>query len=136
MPDEIEPFWKAALHVIGPILGLFLAAIIVGAAYESLDNAGWMSHDHTVNMFMKDDWLVGENRTCMGIQSPGTPTKKAELASLFCPEDYVASTPHNISIKFWGRIDRPTTELGKIWGERYDWQCTRTSEGFVCKAIN
>jgi hypothetical protein len=114
---------------------LFLLAILAGGgfiAYTALDNAGWIQHNQIVDLYMKGDWLIGENRTCTGFQS-GT-GEASHLTSLSCPETFALDeAPHNMSIKFWGKVSRPDMTKAGLF---LQWQCTRTSEGFVCKALN
>jgi hypothetical protein len=112
-----------------------LIAILVGGvflAYSVLDNAGLMTHSKAVDVYMKGDWLVGENRVCSGVQMPND-KKTYEMDALFCPSDAPAEQGHNISIRFWGRISRPDA----VRAERLlTWQCTRSSDGFTCKALD
>jgi hypothetical protein len=49
------------------------AIILAGAVYaysifsEVSDLQGWVPHTTAVDMFMEGDWLVGENRVCLGM---------------------------------------------------------------------
>jgi hypothetical protein len=74
-----------------------------------------------VDTDMNSSWLPDEERTCRTY-----PDEKGRVASIVCGE--TGSHPnHNIPVKFWGGIDR---------GAVSNWKCTRTSDGFVCRAID
>ena len=119
---------------IGCLFLLFVVGGVGYAAYSALDDAGWIQHTHEVNMYMQSDWLQGENRPCIGLQTLGTPTTPPEIASLFCPEDYAGSISHDLTVKFWGKVSRPGPRT--VWGARYRWRCTRDTDGFVCRALD
>jgi hypothetical protein len=127
MKELVVPIWK----IIMLVGGIFLVALAVSAAvafYQSCDQNGQVPHTTTVDVYMKGDWLVGENRECLGVQ--GAPPPHTNLiGSLFCPADTnVFADSHNISVKFWGRIDRA--------GTQHRWRCRRESDGFTCWAID
>jgi hypothetical protein len=113
----------------------FLLLILGGGAYwgsNALDDAGWIPHEHTVDLYMKGNWLDGENRTCTGFQSGQG--ESVHLTSLSCPgTSALDETPHNMSMKFWGKVSRPEMIRDGLW---LSWKCTRTGEGFVCRALN
>jgi hypothetical protein len=116
----------------GCLLTLVVFAIVCGGGYSALNDAGWVPHNAAVDMYMKGEWLIGENRTCTGFQSGLG--ESAHLTSLSCPETVALDeTPHNMTIKFWGKISRPEMARAGLW---LSWKCTRTSDGFVCNAIN
>jgi len=82
---------------------------------------------------MKGDWLVGENRECQAFQY--TEDSKLSVKSMFCPEDANAfETPHNLTIKFWGKVERPDAPHESR--ATLQWKCTRQSDGFTCFALN
>ena len=117
---------------------LFLLAIVAGIGYwiySASNDAGWVPHNEAVDLYFKEEWLVGENKNCTGFQSyPDGPNNSPKLTSLDCADDATFSTkPHNITIKFWGKVSRPEMAKNGLW---LSWQCTRTAEGFVCKALN
>jgi hypothetical protein len=120
---------NGCLVSIAFILGLFVFGML---AYTGLDSAGWISHDHTVDLYMKGDWLVGENRICTGTQNVNE-KHVPEVDAIFCPFDVSGGTSHNMTIKFWGKISRPDAITNpRLLG----WECTRHSDGFTCKAFN
>jgi hypothetical protein len=124
--------------VLGMLKGfgyLFLICFICGGIYNgylSIDKAGLIPHSATVELHMKSDWLVGENRVCNCMQEP-SPDKGFILSALFCPAEVSRDEGHNISIRFWGRVDRPDAEAEN---RLIHWECTRNSSGFVCKALD
>jgi hypothetical protein len=127
-PSEVSGFASGLAAL------MFLAAIGYGIYYVC-DNAGWIPHDQTLNFYMKGDWLVGENRTCIGFQSyPNGKGEDPQLTSISCPETYALDeTPHNMTVKFWGKVSRPDMMSQNLF---LSWQCIRNSDGFVCKALN
>jgi len=105
--------------------------------YTSLDDQGLMTHDKNVDVYMKGDWLVGENRTCAGIQTFGDAQHPKEMAELFCPVDAEDKNPHNLKVRFWGKISRPDASASdEVNGLKGAWRCTRESDIFTCRAIN
>ena len=117
---------------------LFLFAILSGVsywAYTSLDDAGWVPHTRTVDMYMKGDWLQGENRKCGGVGA--LEEEGMVLKGIFCPSDTSNDMPHNMSIQFWGRVSREdVSSIDEIKSTKFNWSCKRNSEGFVCKALD
>lgn len=114
---------------------LFLLAIfgLLGwIAYIEADNMGWRTHDSAVDVYMKGDWLVGENRVCSGVQAL-QPDDTYIMDALFCPAEAEASQGHNINVKFWGKTSRPDAVKAN---RLLTWQCTRNSDGFTCKALD
>jgi hypothetical protein len=120
------------------ILGAF--ALFVLGVYNSpslLDNAGWLPHTRNVDLYMLPDWFEGETRVCDGIQAAKTSRTPRAIRSLYCPLSAPMTSPHNLSVKFWGRVSR--SDVGtpeEVEGVKFQWSCTRSSDGFVCKAIN
>lgn len=115
---------------------LILLAFIVGGgfvAYKAADDAGWVQHTKTVDMYMKGDWIVGEDRECDGYQNPDPGNGGFSMSSLFCPTGYFTQQGHNISVTFWGKVSRPEAWKNQII---LHWQCTRTSDSFTCKALD
>lgn len=124
---------EQATNLVG---NLCLFLLLCGGAiwgYHALDDAGWVLHDHTVDLYMKGNWLNGENRQCTGFQTGLG--DEAHLKSLSCStaDDLDNDTPHNVSVKFWGKVSRP--EMSKA-GMFLFWKCTRTNDVFICKALN
>ena len=113
-----------------------------------LDRAGWVPHWHTVDVFIQGDWFEGENRICSGIQGKPDSKSPKEISTLHCPPDPIqpnAGLPlhsanistHNLTVVFWGRISRPgVSSEDELSGARFEWNCTRKDDRFVCRAIN
>ena len=116
---------------------LFTVAILIGltvGGYTVLNDAGWIQHAHTVDLYMAGDWLVGENRTCVAFEA--VPTGKQgdpEIYALDCPVGDYTERPHNVEVKFWGKVSRP--ELLHPFGS-FEWRCLRQSDGFTCYALD
>jgi hypothetical protein len=76
--------WAVGLFVVG-----FIAALVVNG-YQSLDNSGWIVHNHDTPVWIEGDWMVGEYRECEMMTTtppPGvaqSPEVRAELPRLFC----------------------------------------------------
>jgi hypothetical protein len=119
---------------------LVILVILVWGGYgifQWSESAGYTPHTKTVDVYMKGDWLVGENRTCAGIQTLGDAGHPKEMTALLCPIDAEYKDPHNLNVKFWGRISRPDASvLDEASGTKGAWLCTRESDTFTCKAIN
>lgn len=117
---------------------LSLLAILAGIGYwgyTALDDVGWVPHTRTVDVYMKGDWLQGENRKCGGVgvlEGDGMVLKE-----IFCPSDASNDTPHNMSIQFWGKVSRADVgSVDELKGTKFNWSCKRNSDGFVCKALD
>jgi len=125
-------------NVSGGVGCLFLLVVfgfMCYGGYNELDDKGWIQHTNNVDLYMKGEWLQGENRMCTGFQSfPSGKNEPPRLTSLSCPETYALDEiPHNMTIKFWGKVSRPDMTKAGLW---LSWQCTRNSDGFVCRALN
>ena len=110
------------------------------AAYNAIQDSGWASHTQAVDVYMKGDWLVGENRECQGLQNiPMKGEQTTGIIALYCPLDFYSDTPHNISIKFFGKTVRPELSIAPYTTNpqpHFQWRCSRSSEGFTCRALN
>lgn len=120
---------------------------------RDLDNAGWIPHRHTVDVYIQGDWFDGENRVCSGIQTNPGDKKLKEISALHCPPDSYEPdggkpapsadiSTHNLTVIFRGRVSRPAVRsIDEASGARFEWNCTRKSDGlfgdeFVCHSIN
>lgn len=119
-------------RVIRWLVSMAVLAVLGSIAYSAANSAGWVSHDKTVDIYMKGDWLVGENRVCSGIQAR-QPDDTYLMSALFCPGDAPAEQGHNLSVTFWGKISRPDAVNA---GRLLTWKCTRNGVGFTCKALD
>ena len=87
--------WSGAKIIIQWAVGLFVVGLIVALVvdgYQSLDNSGWITHDHDTPVWIQGDWLVGEYRDCQ-MRTKTVPAQRKDLDSLnelprlFCAED-------------------------------------------------
>jgi len=76
---------EESTNLIGCIALFLLLCLGAVWGYNFLDDAGWIPHDYTVNLYMKGNWLNGENRECTGFQAGLGET--AHLKSLSCSDD-------------------------------------------------
>lgn len=154
------------------VAGFGLAALVgaaiyfsIGPAYQSLDQAGWITHNHDTPVWIQGDWMVGEYRDC-GMLTTTSPAGtvlsqavKAELPRLFCGKnwdgegiaefflampDYTSATDSVWGRADWKMLDRyfhtlPVSYYGRI--DRPDsvfvwWRCQRNESALTCKALN
>jgi hypothetical protein len=139
-PEYVKEPWGTYLfHTAKDVFKLlcwFVAIIVVavlgGYGYEQLDVSGDISHDQTTDVYMSNDWLVGENRVCSLTEYPdakGKPTGK--VLGLLCPMEDKKLEPHNLSVTFKGVLD-PKGMDGEERPIAAEWTCTRGSDSFVC----
>ena len=100
--------------------------------YDELDSKGFVVHHKTVDLYMSNDWLVGENRRCFVTPESSSDGRVATFSTLTCSVVSDRTTPHNLSIAFWGRIKSPDINGAKV-AIQETWMCTRESDSFVCK---
>jgi hypothetical protein len=115
---------------------------------SDLDRLGWIFHWHTVDVYIQGEWFDGENRVCSGIQTKPDDKSPKEISALHCPPAPFESSggvsvpsanisTHNLSVVFWGRVSRPgVRSIDEASGARFEWNCTRKEDRFVCHAIN
>jgi len=114
------PLWtqlKAIYKFLRGIAFIFLAGLFAYGCYESADANGWFSHDHTVNVWMTHDWLVGEFKPCV----LGGDVKAPTMA---CGDDYNAV--HEMSVHFRGSMDALESK------KESNWNCQRKEESISC----
>jgi hypothetical protein len=142
-PDiEYEPWGKYLLRTAKNILKVFVWICGIGVAialalngYQGIDADGYIPHDRTLDVYMTNNWLVGENRLCLLIQrydTDGKPT--GHLDSLQCLVGDEKVEPHNIAVTFKGLVD-PYDVDGKLRKIPQEWTCTRASDSFVCRPM-
>lgn len=146
--------WAVGLFVVG-----FIVALVVNG-YQSLDNSGWITHDHDTPVWIQGDWLVGEYRKC---DMPVRTTR------LFCGGDAIGGgsivgftgsvsdddaanalnaamtrnaqtdwTPlekyfHVLPVRYYGRLIRPERDTERAI---LSWRCQRNSDSLTCKALD
>lgn len=127
---------------------IILSPFLLFINRREIDRAGWIPHRHTVDVYIQGDWFDGENRVCSGIQTKRNDKSPKEISAIHCPPDPVqpyGGTPspstnistHNLSVVFWGRVSRPGIRPeDELSGKRFEWNCTRKDDRFVCHAIN
>ena len=122
--------------VFGCLVVVIFLVVASVAGYDFLDSSGWVSHSRSVNLYISGDWITGESRSCLGLQSrlPGEPP---EITSLDCRIDGSAENPHdrnNIEVKFFGKISRPDLLVSET--TEFKWRCRREGDRFTCYASN
>ena len=84
--EGLRIFVKTVVGVV--VLGLAIS--IVMASHQTLDESGWITHDHVTPVWIDGNWMVGEYRTCQlltttpiagAVQSPDA---RSELPRLLC----------------------------------------------------
>lgn len=158
--DVIEYVLKTVAEYVLKTVGLLalvmvpIVVVLIGfTAYESLDSAGWITHNHDTPVWIQGDWLVGEYRECdMQTATPVVEGKQYDaddlksLPRLFCarqPHGFYGWSEmtdgdvnwqanggdfHTLSVSYFGRIARPDRWL-------ISWRCQRKSESLVCYAL-
>lgn len=119
-------------------LGIACVAIVgIGIAtifYQSLDESGRIHHDKTVDVYMDNNWLVGENRVC-GLHfqyANGKPTDT--MSGLVCSNGDEKSQSHNVTVTFKGNFTHEHDD-GVSYPVADQWRCTRESDKFTCEPI-
>jgi|SRR5579862_410538 len=132
---EYEPWGQYLLRLFKNI-GLYAAlCVVVGifaVIYEQLDVNGHIPHDRTLDLYMSNDWLAGENRICwltLQYDRNGEPT--GQLDSLQCPVPQEKIEPHNVTVTFKGDLETKDFD-GNKHTIADQWKCTRNSDGFTC----
>jgi hypothetical protein len=120
----------------GCLVTLLVAGVCIYGGYTLADNAGDVPHTKTVDLYMAGDWLVGENRTCSAIQGRDKASDPVSLGAIFCPSDAPSEHPHNVEIRFWGKVSRPELVLDTNSPRDSDWRCVRQSDEFTCYALD
>jgi hypothetical protein len=113
------------------MVGVFIAMII----YASLDESGWIQHDRTLDVYMSNNWLLGENRVCsLSFNGYGNGNLTDEMEGLWCPNGDEKLLSHNIKVTFKGVIDHKENN-GTPRKVADQWRCTRGSDKFICESI-
>lgn len=124
---------KNVVKVVAGLVAFGIAISIAGAGYDQLDVNGYISHDRTLDVYMTNNWLVGENRDCwLGIQFAANGHPSGKLDSLQCPVEFDKLEPHNVTVTFKGVVD-PYDMDGKVRTVPSEWKCTRHGDGFTCE---
>jgi hypothetical protein len=118
---------------------LFLVIILGGLiywAYSGLDSNGWISHSQQTVITAKENWLVGESKTCFSapLDVASARTLNKEVGDVFSSVDCDDGSPaHDMKITFFGRANQPD-HSGIIWRcTRNDTSSWDNSNTFTCK---
>jgi hypothetical protein len=120
--------------------GLVVILCAPGAIFWGMDNwdtaISYIPHTRTADIYFKGDWIQGEYKECAGVRK--NPPSDNELLGLDCPaRPEVGGSTHNVSIKFYGRTNRPGVSLeDEFRNRRFQWRCRRESDSFTCYALN
>jgi len=143
------------LKIGGAVVGLGFCVSVAFSLYSELDKAGWISRDHDTPTWIEGDWMVGEYRDCdlltttpVVVGSNYSKDELLHLPRLYCGRTEggffkyagefqgtnvswkaVGKSFHTFSVKYWGRLERPTR-----WKDA--WRCKRLGESIECKALN
>jgi hypothetical protein len=119
------------------------ACVICPLVFSPDDNPfdGWIPHTENVDLYMQGEWLDGETRVCMGVQTYLPLDHPLGIKALYCPSDYEGKTPHNVPVKFWGKtlrhdvtlLDEQLVDKGLL--HKFEWRCVR-SDRFTCWPLN
>lgn len=126
---------KGTGKIVGWVVGFAIVVSVALVGYDQLDLNGYIHHDRTLDVYMSNDWLVGENRECSLTEYPdakGKPTGK--VLGLMCPMDDKKLDLHNLSVTFKGILD-PKDMNGNERPIPDKWRCSRGSDNFTCEAM-
>jgi hypothetical protein len=124
--------------VLGWALLVGFAGVLVLAykAYGWLDSVGVISHDRTIEVHLKGDWMVGVTRTCNAWYFGDT------VDGLNCVGSnkgaaWREGTSHTLSVKFWGKMERADA-LAALRDPTHKGQrdCKRGQDALTCWAVN
>jgi hypothetical protein len=156
---------KWLIKTIAWALFAWFALAIMVTLYESLDDSGWIVHNHDTPVWIAGDWMVGEYRIC-GMLTTTPPPRivltqevRAELPRLLCGRNWesrgafefenVISVEADAKNALWAGGDwsafdtyfhvLPVRYNGRV--ERPDkvyisWRCQRNSGSLTCWALN
>ena len=144
-PEYVKEPWgkyllRTAKNVLIVFAGMFaisMAVVFAVSGYDWLDANGYISHDRTLDVYMSNDWLVGENRVCsLILRTDASGKLTGQLDSLICSMDSSEKhVPHNVSVTFKG-ILAPKDMDGNERPIPEQWTCTRGSNSFVCHPVS
>ena len=134
LSQSLRTALKKIVKIVGILVGIWLGAAVALYGWQSADSNGYIPHDRTLNVFMTNDWIVGENLTCWLSEKHdgnGKPTEQLDI--LVCPVAGEKMEPHNITVTFKGNL-----RLKDIEGDPLTiptvWQCRRR-DGFACDVM-
>lgn len=152
--EGLRIFLMSVKKSVRIILNIGVICLVGGVAlvgllqiYQSLDEAGWISHQHDTPVWIAGDWMVGEYRACeMRTTESVSPESRAEFPVLYCGKtetgfaeltgfaefnDSLESNRyfHALPVTYYGRINRPDSAF-------ISWRCQRNTGQLTCKALN
>jgi hypothetical protein len=106
--------------------------------YGWLDSVGAISHDRTIEVRLKGDWMAAETRTCYPWYF-GDTVDGLNCVGITTPDNasWRDGTSHNLSVKFWGKMVRADAlEAPRDPAHKGQWNCKRGSDALTCWALN
>ena len=126
---EVSTSWSGLKGFVRMAIGILFGAWLLACAvwlYDTLDSRGYFVHQQAVDLYLTEDWVVGEHRNCSFILG--------RAGALWCvPPTDLTPVPHNMTVSFHGRISATTAPNGDKFDVQNNWTCTRESDSFVCK---
>lgn len=113
---------RTMVRSVGAILAIGLVASVGYAAYKSLDEAGWLTHNRDTPVWIAGNWMVGEYRDCgMLTTTPPdgivqTEQARAQLPRLFCGKNWDSEGV----LEFQSAMPDYTVAADAVWG-RGNW---------------
>jgi len=130
---EYEPWGKFIIRSAKAIFRIacwvFGSAMVVSVAmfgYDQLDENGCLSHDVLVDVYMSNEWIVGENRLCTLTEFPDNKGKpNGHPLGVTCPSEDRKLDPHNVSVTLraestrsqWQEMSVRFQSTGRVHGE-------------------
>jgi hypothetical protein len=106
------------------LLGMMLATLSY-AVWEDMDKKGYIPHSRETSITAESSWLDGESKTCVAFPIGAT---RDVTSFVNCDR----GPAHQITVKFWGRAERPEVTTDRSVG----WKCIKEDGRFVCYAVD
>lgn len=161
---SVEWLVTGGLVIFGLWLLCYLGIWAVGL-YKSLDNSGWIAHNHDTPVWIQGDWLVGEYRVCgLRTTAPLVGVAMSQAARAGLPRLLCGKSWENEGVgEFEIAMPDPTGATDALFGKgnwitfdsyfhvlpvRYygrtdrpesvfvSWRCQRNSASLTCWALN
>jgi hypothetical protein len=124
------PFERPAKVVVSTVtvgFFLFLAGALVLGMYDAADKDGWFPHRRTLSVWMSDDWLVGEFKSCF-VSSDTLEANGSKEVSLILTCINHNGPLHTMNVEFRGSLDSLEEHSSSTW-----WNCQRKEDSITCK---
>ena len=127
------------LRSIAIFMAIFIVVVAAVFLIGNSDEYGWIPHSRQSTITARQDWIIGESKTCTSFAldpsvaklSKGTPY---DVTGVIQCDD---GPTHEIKITFWGKTERPDKKsTDGILQWNCTWKCTRKSDSFTCLALN